>query len=145
LTHHRIRDATPVPALLEQTDHPLASPVCGWHLRQEERLRGSAEKGPRPSGDSAHPPGTRRPAQVRPVKSHEGEEQKRPLYPRTGPPRMAQAIRLQPAQHGGEHRLPIQDDSGSRHEQSRPEEATNRLGARFSTEWHCLGCPTATR
>ena len=25
LTNHRIRDSTPVPTLLEQTDHPLAS------------------------------------------------------------------------------------------------------------------------
>ena len=75
-------------------------PLCGWHLRQEERLRGRQEEEQRPGSASAHPPDTQRPAEVSTVKSHEAEEPERALHPKTGPTRMAQAVRLQPAQHG---------------------------------------------
>jgi IS5 family transposase len=104
LTNHRIRDSTPVPALLEQTDRRLAS-LCADGT-YDRKSNGQAVR-------MAHPPDTQRTAEVRPVKSHEGEEQQRAHHPTTGPTRMAKAVRLQPAQHGGEHRLPIQRRSSA--------------------------------
>ena len=59
----------------------------------------AAEEEQRPGSASAHPPDTQRPAEVSTVKS-QAEEPERALHPKTGPTRMAQAVGLQPAQHG---------------------------------------------
>ncbi len=88
-------------------------PSQGWLRNLGDQCRGEHLRRPR-GCESAHSPDTQRPAEVRPVNSHEGEKPQRALHPRTGPTRLAQAVRLQSTQHGGEHRLPIQDDHGSR-------------------------------
>ncbi len=74
LTSHRIRDSTPVPALLEQTDHSLASLCADGAYDRQSVYEASQRKGNGQSGESAHPTGTRRPAEVRTVNRHEGEE-----------------------------------------------------------------------
>ena len=43
LTHHRIRDSTPVPALLEQTDHPLAS-LCADGIYDSKSVYEAAQR-----------------------------------------------------------------------------------------------------
>jgi len=48
----------------------------------------------------------------------EGEEPERPLDPRTRSTRMAEALSLQQARHGGEHHVPLQDDHRSKNAKS---------------------------
>ncbi len=69
---------------------PTGVHLCRWRIRSTGSLPGSVEQGRRVRAD-AHSTSTGCPTQV--CSSHEGEEQKHPLHPRTGPTRMAQAIR----------------------------------------------------
>ncbi len=78
-----------------------------------------------------HPIGTQRPAEVRAVNSHEGEEPERALHPRTGSTKMAQAVRLQPRAAWWRTPSTDTDDPRRRHQESMHKGATSGATARL--------------
>ena len=85
---------------------------CAFHLGRNAQLS------PRPSGRV------------------EGAEPERPLNSPTRPPRVAHAIRLQPARHGREHDLSLQDDHRPSHGESHVGGATRGGATRLPGPQH---------
>ena len=97
------------------------------------RRRTHRVKGSRPS---AHSTGTQRPAESTTVGRVEGAEPERPRHQQTRPPRVAQAVRLQPACHGREHDLSLQDDHRPSHDKSHVGGATRGGAPRLPGPQH---------
>ena len=136
LTSRRVRDGAQAPTLLGQIDQRVASVSADSAYDTERVYEAAHAQSGRASRPSVHSTWTQRPAESKTVGCVEGEEPERPLDQQTRPPRVAQANRLQPARHGREHDLSVQDDHRPSHDESHVGRATRGGATRLPGSQH---------
>jgi len=126
LTGRRTPDCAWVPALIEQLEDPVASVSADGAYDTTGVYEAAQMKGDGHAVRVLIPPG--RNAQLSPRPSAAQRERNRNVRSirDLGRRRMAEALRLQQAQHGGEHHVPLQDDHRSTHAKSNLRWTTSR-------------------